>query len=302
MQISWLEDFLALNKSRNFSKAALVRHATQPALSRRIKALEDWYGVPLVDRSTYPVVLTLAGERFAPLCEQVVTDLYRSRREAKAEARAEGRMLRFAMPHSLAINFFPDWWRKERAGTELGARVTAADLSECVGLLLSGACEFLLYYASPDTPSGLENVDLRRRSVGAERLVPVSASAADGTPLFAFDGSCQAVPLLTYTNDSYLGRVTAKVHAQLEAQCDLVQRYESSLVEALKAEALLGEGVAWLPESAIRQEIKEGRLCRVAGDSFAIALAIWLCTPSTALLQTGASQLFKDEEKGPVVE
>ena len=67
MEFKWLEDFLSVAKLRNFSQAARERHATQPALSRRVKALEAWYGVPLVDRSTYPVVLTPAGDHFLPL-------------------------------------------------------------------------------------------------------------------------------------------------------------------------------------------------------------------------------------------
>ena len=42
------------------------------------------------------------------------------------------------MPHSLAVNFFPHWWHKERGRADLSARVIAADLSECVDLLLNG--------------------------------------------------------------------------------------------------------------------------------------------------------------------
>jgi len=37
-----------LAERRNFSRAAEARHVTQPAFSRRIRALEDWVGTPLV--------------------------------------------------------------------------------------------------------------------------------------------------------------------------------------------------------------------------------------------------------------
>ncbi|MFT7681973.1 MAG: DNA-binding transcriptional LysR family regulator, partial [Moritella dasanensis] len=40
----WLEDFLTLNETRNFSKAAQLRHITQPAFGRHIKALEAAVG------------------------------------------------------------------------------------------------------------------------------------------------------------------------------------------------------------------------------------------------------------------
>ena len=58
----WLEDFLALASTGNFTRAAEERHSSQPAFSRRIRALEEWLGAALVDRSTQPARLTEVGE------------------------------------------------------------------------------------------------------------------------------------------------------------------------------------------------------------------------------------------------
>jgi DNA-binding transcriptional LysR family regulator len=44
MDLDWLKDFLVLAEKRNFSRAADARNVTQPAFSRRIRALEDWIG------------------------------------------------------------------------------------------------------------------------------------------------------------------------------------------------------------------------------------------------------------------
>lgn len=62
-----VDDLLAVAQTKNFSRAADLRCVTQSALSRRIRSLEDWAGVELVDRSTYPVQLTAAGQTF---CDQ----------------------------------------------------------------------------------------------------------------------------------------------------------------------------------------------------------------------------------------
>ncbi|HWU74121.1 MAG TPA: LysR family transcriptional regulator, partial [Sphingomonas sp.] len=51
MELAWLEDFIALSETGNFSRAAELRHVTQPAFSRRIRALEDWVGTPLFERT-----------------------------------------------------------------------------------------------------------------------------------------------------------------------------------------------------------------------------------------------------------
>ena len=58
MESKWREDFLSVARTGNFSKSAAERHVTQSAFSRRIKALEQWVGVALIDRSSYPTRLT----------------------------------------------------------------------------------------------------------------------------------------------------------------------------------------------------------------------------------------------------
>ncbi|WP_233838149.1 LysR family transcriptional regulator [Paraburkholderia sp. ZP32-5] len=283
MEFKWLEDFLSVAKLRNFSQAARERHATQPALSRRVKALEAWYGVPLVDRSTYPVVLTPAGDHFLPLAEQIVADLYRSRREARAEFGTNGQAVSFSMPHSLAVSFFPNWWKSQSQQGELTATVVTADFDECVELLLGGACQFLLCYCHDAVPHGLDAHGVRGVQVGRDRLVPVSARDAQGHVRFDLVAGTRAVtPLLGYPRNSFLGRIASMLHAQMESYAPAVLRYECALVEALKAEALLGEGVAWLPESMIGGELRAGTLQIVGDASLTAPLSILLCWPTAS--------------------
>ncbi|MFT5808710.1 MAG: DNA-binding transcriptional LysR family regulator [Moritella dasanensis] len=68
----WLEDFLTLNETRNFSKAAQLRHITQPAFGRYIKALEAAVGQQLVDRSSQPIRFTPAGKQFRSLAQSLL--------------------------------------------------------------------------------------------------------------------------------------------------------------------------------------------------------------------------------------
>ena len=50
MNLTCVDDFLALAATGYFSRAAEERHMTQPAFSRRIRALEEWLGAELFDR------------------------------------------------------------------------------------------------------------------------------------------------------------------------------------------------------------------------------------------------------------
>src|SRR5215212_336558 len=82
MELNWLEDFLALAEHRNFSRAAEARHVTQPAFSRRIRALEAWVGTPLVVRSPQGVALNAAGEYLRERAAGLTRDLHQMRRGA----------------------------------------------------------------------------------------------------------------------------------------------------------------------------------------------------------------------------
>ncbi|HFL1386540.1 TPA: tryptophan--tRNA ligase [Salmonella enterica subsp. enterica serovar Typhimurium] len=55
IETKWLYDFLTLEKCRNFSQAAIIRNVSQPAFSRRIRALEHAVGVELFNRQVSPL-------------------------------------------------------------------------------------------------------------------------------------------------------------------------------------------------------------------------------------------------------
>ena len=75
MEIRWLEDFIALAKTRHFSRAADEQNVTQPTFSRRIKLLEEEMRVTLIDRNTLPLSLTPAGEVFLQSAELITKQL-----------------------------------------------------------------------------------------------------------------------------------------------------------------------------------------------------------------------------------
>lgn len=72
MDIDTLYAFLVVYRSRSITKAASILHISQPALSRKIKALEDEMGVPLLNRGSRYVELTAAGTRVVADAEKIV--------------------------------------------------------------------------------------------------------------------------------------------------------------------------------------------------------------------------------------
>src|SRR5947209_3446568 len=112
MDIKWLQDFVSLARTRSFSRSSVERHVTQSAFSRRIRALETWVGVALVDRSSYPTSLTPAGRQFRETAEEALRQLDGARASLQADARPRDETVAIAALHSLALAFFPEWLRR----------------------------------------------------------------------------------------------------------------------------------------------------------------------------------------------
>jgi DNA-binding transcriptional LysR family regulator len=62
IDLDQLRIFQAVAQTRSFTRAAEIVHLTQPGISKHIRQMEEYYGVPLFDRLGRKVALTQAGE------------------------------------------------------------------------------------------------------------------------------------------------------------------------------------------------------------------------------------------------
>ncbi len=90
-----------------FSRAADTRHVTQSAFSRRIKQLELWLGVTLVNRATFPAELTREGRTFLPVAQETVRQFYNTRKALQPSREVQNPVLTFSALHTLTVTFFP---------------------------------------------------------------------------------------------------------------------------------------------------------------------------------------------------
>jgi DNA-binding transcriptional LysR family regulator len=277
MELSWLEDFLALANCANFSRAAELRNMTQPALSRRIRSLEEWVGAPLFDRTHQPVALTEAGRVFRPSADEALRRLFQSREECREADGQVTATLRFAATHSLSLTFFPTWLRSLEQGGPFGAiRLISDSLQACEQIMLQGNAQFLLCHYHPSVPGRLGADLFQSRCIGHDRLLPVCAPDNGNPRYFLRAGQDQPIPWLAYNNESGLGRIVAAVPSVVKARSMLEPVFTSHLAAVLRAVALEGRGVAWLPFSLIDQDLQRGALIRVADESWDIGMEIRL--------------------------
>ncbi|HAT32034.1 MAG TPA: LysR family transcriptional regulator [Janthinobacterium sp.] len=277
MDIKWVEDFLSLAAMRSFSRAAEQRNVTQPAFSRRIRALETWVGTQLVDRSTYPLTLTAAGKLFRDSAGESLRLLQDTRAMLHAQ-HTSASTLRLSAGHSLALNFIPDWLQQlKKSQPGISTRVVATDVHDSVLSLIEGDCDLLLCYHHPQLPINLDPDQYDYLTIGTESVLPVSLPARSGAPAFALPGSKgQALEVLSYASASFFGRVVELILAGAGRDHHFSKRFESDMAELLKRMALKGGGMAWLPRRSIAQELDEGRLVRAGDHHWSLELEIRL--------------------------
>ena len=275
MNISWLEDFLVLASVGNFSRAAEDRHMTQPAFGRRVRALEEWLGAELFDRSTQPVKLTEAGQWFQAIAPELLAEIARLPRAARAVAEASSKNLRFAATHALSLTFVPGWLRSFEAHTMAGALQLESDmLHRCEALLAQSKVQFVLCHAHAQAPSLLQMQGYSSICVGVDVLRPVSATGPKGQALYQLECPGTVAPLLAYSAESGLGNILHKTidHALGALQTQTV--FTAHLASVLRTMALQGRGIAWLPQSLVGDDLAAGTLVAAATDAWNIDLEI----------------------------
>lgn len=290
MELDWIEDFLVLAATRNFSRAAESRGVTQPAFSRRIRMLETWVGAPLVERRPRASLLTPAGEQFRLRAEPIARDLRQARREALEAAGRATRSLTIAATHALSLTFFPRWARETIAADEAGALHLLSDSMEaCEQMMLAGEASFLLCHRHAAAPGRLAPRQFPHLVVGADRLAPFCAPDGRGAPRWRVGEA--ATPFLAYAAPSGFGRILEADWRARGLAFDLRQTLTARLAAALLRLAEDGRGVAWLPRSLAADSLARGVLVPAGAQDCETEVEIVLRRPA-ARLPAAAERLW----------
>ncbi|GLK82846.1 LysR family transcriptional regulator [Ancylobacter defluvii] len=279
MESIWLEDYLALAETLNFSRAAERRHVTQPAFSRRVRALEQWVGTELFVRTTHSVSLTTAGQHFRTQAQMLSRTIQQLRRDTLAIAERHAQTLTIAATHVLSFTFFPSWIRRNDELFGRGNLNLLSDSMEaCEQIIARGDAQFLLCHYHAAAPGRFDSHQFKSVVVGTDTLVPVSAPAPDGRPLWSLEND-GVFDYLAYSEKSGLGRIIAAVKDDTPSRATPHTVFTSHLAATLLTMARSGVGVAWLPTTLAEDDLREKRLVPAAGPDAAIPVEIRLFRP-----------------------
>lgn len=291
METAWLADLQALAETLNFSRAAEKRHITQPAFGRRIKSLEDWCGSELIDRSTHRLKLTPAGEAMLAAAGDITARLERVSRDIE-QMRAATSTVTFAATHALSFIFFPGWIQGlGHEASTMPIRLLSDNMNECERIMMEGRAQFLLCHDHQHSRIRLDRNAYRHVELATDRLIPVSGRDKHGQALHTLSQAAdRAVPHLAFEETSGMGRILSSALSASTHQLHLSTVFTSHLAMALKALAIEGKGVAWIPESLAADEMgPTGRLTPAGSADWAVDVKIILIRPRARMTDIAES-------------
>ena len=298
MDIEWLEDFLVLSDLSSFTRAAQTRNVTQSAFSRRIRSLEEWIGIPLVDRDTVPPRLTMAGHLFRDAAREMVRQLQETRIALGHRSKVFSGIKLF-VAHSLSQHFLPDWINDINARISgLKFEISAGETYEGMVALSGSRCDLLMVYHSPTAPMSVDEKSCPSVSLGSDRLIPVCKPNEMGQPAYSLpDGELRSLPLLSYPPETFFGRICNGLIRFRPAAPHFNVVAQSPHTRVLHSLALNGIGIAWLPERCVLDDLSSRRLVIVNHDaiwSSSLDIRLYASHERARLLQTNLWEDIKD--------
>jgi LysR family transcriptional regulator, hypochlorite-specific transcription factor HypT len=145
------------------------------------------------------------------------------------------------------------------------SRLIALNVHDAVLQLTEGSCDLLIAYHHASQPLQLSPDRYEMLELDRETLAAFSRPDADGAPLFPLPPLAgHRLPFLSYGSGAYLGRMVEQIVKRAPVPLALDAVCEADMAEALKAMALEGHGLAFLPASTVRRELRARRLVAAA--------------------------------------
>jgi DNA-binding transcriptional LysR family regulator len=286
MNLHDLETFVSVAQLGGVTRAAGQLHRSQPAITRRIKLLEEQLGVPLLERGRSGAMLTEAGRTFLPYAEAVLAALKDGAQAVQALEGNDHGSVSLALVGTLAGTTVVNQLRRfsaKHSNTRLELRT--ANSFEVSDMVRRGEVSLGLRYFADPSP------ELISRPISDERIVVVcSARHKWGGKRLRDPGQLRAdqwfsLPM-TRHRDSF-AHLVARQLASVKLDDVQVMTIDSFTAQKRLIEADIG--IALMPESSIHEELGLGTLRTIDISGLQTTVPIHVIYRKSGYL-TGASR------------
>ncbi len=248
MDISSLQAFVCVAESGSFSRASEQLYLTQPAVSKRIAALESELNTALFDRIGRHISLTESGQALLPRAQHILLEIEDSRRAIANLSGQVGGRLNIATSHHIGLHRLPPVLRRYTSTypqVELDLRFIASE--EACRAIRQGELELGIITLPLESPT-----DLKTKKIWDDPLALVSSTSH---PLAA-KKSVSLKQLLEHP--AILpnpGTYTREIVERAVGQAICV-RMSTNYLETIKMLVSIGLGWSVLPENMLDAELK----------------------------------------------
>lgn len=256
MEIDQLKTFLAVAAEGGFHRAAEVLHVSQPAISARIRALEDSLGASLFARGGAQLALTPAGKTLRPHAEQLLRAVAEARQAVHQLQPSAAGALRIAAALSVSTYFLPDVLKRyQMENPETMLTVRAGNSKEVLKMVLDGEADMGL-------ARSLNHPDIETMTLRDDPLIltghPRHPNARQ--PRARLE-DVESWPLIFYDRGSSDWTLTQGLFRRAGLLPNVVLEVEG--IEAAKRMVERKLGLGFLPQIAVAQELRRGRLVAI---------------------------------------
>lgn len=250
MDTNALSTFITVAQCRSFSRAAEQLFMTQPAISKRVAALEEELDVRLLNRGGRQISLTEAGEILLKSARRIVADIHTSREEIRVLGDTVNGKLRLGTSHHIGIHRLPPVlkaYKQTHPDVELDLLFTDSELA--AEDVKTGALELAIV----TLPSRIDRT-LLTDVVWPDPLVIV---CSEDHPLRS---ESNLKPLLLQKHAAVLparGTVTRSIllDALAPHKVSIETSLETNYLETIKMMVSVGLGWSVLPESMVDNSV-----------------------------------------------
>lgn len=253
MEILQLETFLAVASYGGFHRAAEALHVSQPAVSARIGALEHSLGTRLFERGPASFSLSAAGKTLRPHAEQLLRQVAVARQAVHELRPAFGGALPIAASLSICTYLLPEVLKNYQGKhPEVMVSVRSGNSAQVLKMVLDGEVEFGVA-RSLHHPE-VETISLRDDPlmlVGHPRHPAMNKRKARLEEV-------ESLPIISYDRGSSDWTLMNGLFRRAGLLPNIVLEVET--IEACKRMVLRKLGLAFLPQIAVHDELRRGKL------------------------------------------
>ena len=251
MQLKEIEAFIAVCDSPSFRVAAKRLYLTQPAISKRLAALEARLGHRLFDRVGRGAVLTEAGRTYLPHARRLLLEVENSNRALDNLSDEVDGHLGLALSHHIALHRIPPVLREfVRTYPQVEVNIEFLDSEMACQAVARGQLELAVITLPHPPREGLEQREVWRDPlcIVVARNHPLALTKSPLNPTSLSD-----YPALLPEESTYTHRIVAQALAQFGVTPK--SALHCNYLETLKMLTSVGLGWSALPTSLVDSSV-----------------------------------------------